>query len=66
MEKTALEKLNDLYDREINFSMSTFWDGGYDVKIGDAMNGFKAEATAENAEQAIEWIYEKANELYSQ
>lgn len=39
--KSVFERL---YDSEINFSISTFWDGGYEIKLGDDMNGFKAEA----------------------
>jgi hypothetical protein len=29
-----------LYDNEINFSLNTFWDAGFEVKLGDRMNGF--------------------------
>ena len=35
--------MQDLYHSEINVSISTFWDAGYDVKLGDAMNGFVEE-----------------------
>jgi len=31
-----------LYDSEVNFSISTFWDAGIEVKLGDEMNGFVA------------------------
>lgn len=31
-----------LYDSEINFNVSTFWDGGFDWKLGDSLNGIKA------------------------
>lgn len=34
-----------LYASEINCSISSFWDGGFDVKLGDEMNGWKAETT---------------------
>ncbi len=30
-----------LYDSEINFAVTTFWDGGFTAKLGDEMNGFK-------------------------
>lgn len=39
------EALARLYRSEINVSISTFWDGGWDVKLGDEMNGFVAETT---------------------
>lgn len=29
-----------LYDNEINFTISTFWDAGYTVKLGGELNGF--------------------------
>ena len=32
-----------LYDSEINFSVSCFWDGGFIVRLGDDMNGFTDE-----------------------
>lgn len=32
--------LKDLYDSEINISISWLWDAGVDVKLGDEMNGF--------------------------
>jgi len=33
--------IDALYDSEINCSVSTFWDGGFTMKLGDEMNGFK-------------------------
>ena len=33
-----------LYESEINCSISCFWDNGWDVKLGDEMNGFVAES----------------------
>ena len=30
-----------LYDSEINFSIETFWDCGFDVRLGDKINGWK-------------------------
>ena len=35
----------DLYDSEINVSLSWFWDAGFTVKIGDDVNGFVAQTT---------------------
>ena len=46
-----------LYDSEINFSISTFWDGGFDWKLGDSLNGIKAtgcSSTFAEAEREIE------------
>jgi hypothetical protein len=35
--------MQDLYHSEINVSVSWFWDGGIEVKLGDPLNGFVAE-----------------------
>ena len=32
-----------LYDSEINFEVSCFWDADFDVRLGDALNGFLAQ-----------------------
>ena len=58
------EELQKLYDAEINFSISTFWDAGFTAKIGDEINGFVAQANFDTAEEAIAWVIEKAKELY--
>lgn len=34
---------DNLYKSEINILISTFFDGGYTVKLGDEQNGFKEE-----------------------
>ena len=46
----------ELYASEINFSVSTFWDGGYDVKLGDEMNGFKEEASVDTWSDVQVWL----------
>jgi len=61
-----MEILQKLYDSEINFSVSCFWDGGIDVKIGDPLNGVKATACFRTISEAIEWLNYKAVELYPQ
>ena len=53
-----------LYDSEINFSISCFWDGGFDVKIGDDMNGFAAEVKTNTFDEAIKWLDEQAKERF--
>ena len=45
--------LQALYGSEINFSLSTFWDAGFDWKLGDDMNGFVAEGAAKTLAEAI-------------
>ncbi|XUM19807.1 hypothetical protein ACRAVF_19265 [Bradyrhizobium oligotrophicum S58] len=53
-----------LYDSEINFTISTFWDGGFDVKLGDTMNGFKAETTVSTYSEALSWLHDAAMSNY--
>jgi len=53
-----------LYDSEINASISTFWDGGFDVKIGDEMNGFMAETNVASFAEAEAWLEAEAKRLF--
>lgn len=46
----------DLYASEINFEIATFWDGGFDVKLGDALNGYKAEDCCDSYVLALEQL----------
>lgn len=41
-----------LYSSEINVSIHCFWDAGWTVQIGDAMNGFKDTAYFDNNEMS--------------
>lgn len=54
----------DLYHSEINFAVSTFWDGGFDVKLGDASNGFVAEGNFDRFGQIEPWLTKMAIEHY--
>ncbi|KKM20979.1 hypothetical protein LCGC14_1640020 [marine sediment metagenome] len=47
-----MDTLQKLYDSEINFEISTFWDAGFEWQLGDEMNGWKAEGTADSLEEA--------------
>jgi len=50
----------DLYHSEINFAVSTAWDLGFDVKLGDEMNGYCAEANFRRFGQIEPWLIEQA------
>jgi len=54
----------DLYDSEINVSLSWFWDAGFTVKIGDEVNGFVAQTTVETLLEVQDWLIETVKELY--
>lgn len=64
MKASSLEALflsvQALYDSEINFEISTFWDGGYTAKLGDAMNGFVAEKSFDCLPVAMRWLCNEA------
>jgi hypothetical protein len=49
------EILISLYASEINASISWLWDGGIDVKLGDSLNGYKAEGKVDTFGEAAEW-----------
>lgn len=53
-----------LYDSEINFSVSCFWDGGFTVIIGDDMNGCKYEGYAQTWRDVEEILTREALRLY--
>lgn len=38
-EKTPTEKLQALYDSEINFLIKSFWDDGFEWRLGDVFSG---------------------------
>lgn len=46
-EHLAMIHIEKIYDSEINFTIETFWDGGYTVKLGDTVNGFIDKAECE-------------------
>lgn len=50
---TAGEKLQALYDSEIGFAISAEWDRGFAWKLGDELNGYKAEGQAKTLDDAV-------------
>jgi hypothetical protein len=53
-----------LHNSEINGEVSWFFDDAWTVKLGDAHNGYKAEAVVESPEAAAEWLRANAVRLY--
>jgi hypothetical protein len=49
----STDTLQRLYDSEINFELSCFWDGGFIWKLGDSANGYAAEGRAASVSKAI-------------
>jgi len=60
--------MSSLYESEINCRISSFWDGGFTVEIGDEMNGFHASKLFYVAELYLagRWLGETARTLYPQ
>lgn len=58
--------LSLLYSHEINVGLSSFWDGGWSVWIGDDMNGRRAEADFLHSQFADipAWLADNAERLY--
>ena len=56
--------LADLYNSEINASISWLWDGGIDVSLGDDLNGFVTGDQVATLAQAAEWLRASAVEHY--
>ena len=40
-------------------SISWLWDGGIDVKLGDALNGYKAEGKVSTFAEAATWLRDR-------
>jgi len=68
MNPSLLSVLCALYASEMNvsISISSFWDEGWEVKLGDTVNGFIVEKTFANAEldKAAQWLAEQASLHY--
>lgn len=61
---TLANVLAALYDSEINVNISSFWDGGFEVKLGDGMNGFDAETTVQHSTEIAAWLKSEAIKAY--
>jgi len=56
--------LDDLYASEINVDISWLWDGGIDVRLGDQLNGYKAEGKVSTMHEAAVWLRDQACQHY--
>jgi hypothetical protein len=52
--------LQRLYDSEINFEVSGFYDAGFDVGLGDHLNGFLVKDKVETWADAEAWLRDQA------
>ena len=58
------EIMRHLYRHEINCEISCFWDGGWDVRLGDRINGFKAEDNFDTLPECAAFLEARAREFY--
>ena len=58
--------LDALYRHEINVGLQSFWDGGWEVWIGDDMNGHRAECnfTGDEIDEIVPWLIDCADKMY--
>ena len=45
-----------IYDSEINVEIRWMWDAGIVVKLGDEMNGYKAEENVTSLSEVVPWL----------
>lgn len=64
----GLDKIiTDLYASEINASISWFWDSGYEVVLGDELNGARDVSHDEHlttTDDIAEWLKRTASRHY--
>lgn len=50
----------DLYDSEINFKISCFWDTGFDIALGDDLDGVKDSTNVRRVGEIETWLRDTA------
>lgn len=63
---TLQDVIHGLYVNEINVGLQSFWDGGWDVWIGDEMNGHLAEEHFDPSafDEIADWLRTTAEARY--
>jgi hypothetical protein len=56
--------LQRLYDSEINVWITSFWDDGFYVRLGDEMNGFRIEGRCDTWAEVERWLDRQARAHY--
>lgn len=61
-----LQVMTGLYSSEINFGMQSLWDTGFEVWLGDSLNGCRSVQSfgIGEMETAARWLDGKAREIY--
>lgn len=59
--------MRNLYASEINCGVSSFWDGGWRVWLGDELNGVVAHIEGcDTPQEAAQWLDSEARRQYPQ
>ena len=58
--------MKKLYESEINCSISSFWDNGWAVKLGDEMNGFVAEGNFRTLTESATFLDQQARRYFAE
>ena len=58
------EEFQLIYESEINLAITWLWDGGIDIRLGDAVNGFLAEENVRTMAEILPWIQEAIAHFY--
>ena len=53
---TLEEELQKIYDSEINIFLSNMWEAGFEVKLGDEINGFDEEGQVRSVAEILPWL----------
>lgn len=51
-----IKELQKIYDSEINFEISSFWDGGFTFKLGSEYQGYEAKKGFYFFKSGVEWL----------
>src|ERR1043165_9118171 len=57
-------ELQRIYDSEINVKIGWFWDGGFEVRLGEDSNGHVAEENVNSAVEIAPWLREAIRALF--
>src|SRR5215831_7729852 len=57
-------ELQKIYDSEINVSIGWVWDGGINVRLGDAINGYLAQENVASTRDIVPWLQEAIAHFY--
>ena len=55
-----MSTFQQLYDSEINFSISCLWDGGFQIKLGDELNGYVSQTCVDTWAEVDPWLRAEA------